>query len=95
MKKTKFNYHFNVEEEVEREEKDIHDIEKDPIWKHQTDITSDSSLLLLSENIEAKVKTKLRNKIDKNSLILAPGEDQIRRNILKDKHPFVDKLSTS
>ena len=48
MKKTKFNYHFNVEEEVESEEKDIHDIEKDPIWKHQPD-----------------------------------------------KHPFVDKLSTS
>ena len=74
-------------DEKESEEKDIQYIEKDPVRKHQTN-TSDTSLLL-PENIEAKVKTKLRNKNDKCGLILAPGEDQIPRNILKEKHPFV------
>ena len=74
-------------EEMHSEEAEIHYIEKDPIRKHQTE-TSVSSLLL-PENIETKVKTKLRNRIDKNSLVLAPGEDQTPRNILKEKHPFV------
>jgi hypothetical protein len=45
--------------------------------------------LLIPENIEEKVKTKARNKKEKSGLILAPGEDQIPRNILKEKHPFV------
>jgi hypothetical protein len=31
----------------------------------------------------------LRNKNKENGLVLAPGEDQIPRNILKEKHPFV------
>ena len=74
-------------EEIESEDKDIQYIKEDPVRKHQTD-TSNSSFLL-PENIEAKVKTKLRNKNEKNALILAPGEDQIPRNILKEKHPFV------
>jgi hypothetical protein len=73
--------------DIENEETEIQYIEQDPVRKHQTD-TSDTSLLL-PENIESKVRTKLKSKNDKNSLILAPGEDQIPRNILKEKHPFV------
>ena len=62
-------------------------IEKDPVRKHQTE-TSETSLLL-QENIEANVKTKHRNKKGNDSFILAPGEDQIPQNILKEKNPFV------
>ena len=76
-----------VEEDSAEIETEVQYIEQDAVRKHQTD-TSDTSLLL-PENIESKVRTKLKNKSDKNSLVLAPGEDQIPRNILKEKHPFV------
>ena len=66
---------------------DIEYIENDPVRKHQTETSQVS--LLLPENIEANVKTNHRNKREKSGLILAPGEDQIPRNILKEKHPFV------
>ena len=62
-------------------------IENDSVRKHQTE-TSKSSLLL-PENIEASVKTKQKNKKGSSGIILAPGEDQIPRNILREKHPFV------
>ena len=62
-------------------------IKNDPVRKHQTE-TSESSLLL-PEDIEAKIKTKPRKPRKDPGLILAPGEDQIPRNILKEKHPFV------
>jgi hypothetical protein len=54
-------------EEIVSEENDVQYIEKDPIRKHQTDTSYTS--LLLPENIEAKVKTKLRNKKEKSGLI--------------------------
>ena len=60
-------------------------VEKDPVRKHQTE-TSKSSLLL-PENIEAKVKTKTKNHETDSGLILAPGEDQIPKNILKNEWP--------
>ena len=69
------------------EDDDFKYIEIDPVRKHQTE-TSQTSLLI-PENIEANVKTNPKNKKDKSGLILAPGEDQIPRNILKEKHPFV------
>ena len=69
------------------EEEDVKYIENDPVRKQQTE-TSETSLLL-PEDIEANVKTKPRNDKEKSGLILAPGEDQIPRNILKEKHPFV------
>ena len=84
----------NVEDELIKEhteeeacaEEDLNYIENDPVRKHQT-CTSETSLLL-PENIEASVKTKLKDKKE-TGLVVAPGEDQIPKNILKEKHPFV------
>ena len=73
---------FELEEAQETEY-----IENDPVRKNQTETSQVS--LLIPENIEEKVKTKPGNKKEKGGLILAPGEDQIPRNILKEKHPFV------
>ena len=52
-----------VEEDIGEIESEVQYIEEDPVRKHQTD-TSNTSLLL-PENIESKVKTKLKNKSDK------------------------------
>jgi hypothetical protein len=62
-------------------------IEKDPVRKHQTETSKTS--FLLPENIEANVKTKQKNKKGDSGVILAPGEDQIPKSILREKHPFV------
>ena len=62
-------------------------VENDAVRKQQTD-TSESSMLL-PENIESQVKTKSKNAKEQSGLILAPGEDQIPRNILREKNPFV------
>ena len=74
------------EEQKERED-ELEYITKDAVRKHQTDTSGTS--LLLPENIECKIKTRLRNKKEAPCLILAPGEDQIPCSILKEKHPFV------
>ena len=73
---------FDLEEAQE-----IEYIENDPVRKNQTETSQVS--LLIPENIEEKVNTKAGNKKETSGLILAPGEDQIPRNILKEKHPFV------
>ena len=62
-------------------------IERDAFRKHQTETSK--TILLLPENIEANVKTNPRKKKEISGLVLAPGEDQIPKNILREKHPFV------
>lgn len=62
-------------------------IVKDPVRKNQTEVSKSS--LLLPENLETKIKTNTKKRGADSGLILAPGEDQIPRNILKEKHPFV------
>ena len=77
----------NIVEEDFEEVEDAEYVEKDAVRKHQTG-TSESSMLL-PENIESKVRTNTKNGKEMGGLILAPGENQVPRNILREKHPFV------
>ena len=62
-------------------------VERDAVRKHQTD--TGVSSMLLPEDIESKVRTKPKGSKEQSGLILAPGEDQVPRSILKEKNPFV------
>ena len=72
-------------DELEKEEEEY--IKTDAVRKHQTETSA--ATFLLPENIERTVKTKLRGNKKQPRLILAPGENQVPQNILKEKHPFV------
>ena len=74
----------NIIEEDPEEVAEAEYVEKDAVRKHQTD--TGVSSMMLPENIESKVKTKRK---EQGGLILAPGEDQVPRNILREKNPFV------
>ena len=76
-----------IDDDDAEEVADIEYVKNDAVRKHQTD-TSESSMLL-PENIESQVKTKSKTSKEDSGLILAPGEDQIPRNILREKNPFV------
>ena len=76
-----------LQDGVEEEAEETEYITKDPVRKNQTE-TSQSSMLL-PENIEKEARIKPRNRKEGEGLILAPGEDQIPRNILMEKNPFV------
>ena len=73
--------------EIELDKEEIEYTTTDAVRKHQT--KTSASTFLLQENIERTVKTKLRGEKKKPSLILAPGENQVPQNILKEKYPFV------
>ena len=71
--------------EFEKEEKEEADyLENDPVKKNQTDVGISS--FLIPENVEAKVTTKEK---DDPTFVFAPGEGQVPRDILREKHPFV------
>ena len=75
----------NIVEEDPAEVDEAEYVKKDAVRKHQTD--TGLSSFLLPENIERNVKTKPRG--EQGGLILAPGENQVPRNILKERNPFV------
>ena len=77
----------NIVEEDPEEVAEAEYVEKDAVRKHQTDTGVRS--MMLPENIESKVKTKSKGSKERGGLILAPGEDQVPRNILREKNPFV------
>ena len=78
-----------IEDDEEAEETEY--IDKDPVPKNQTEISPSS--MLLPENIEKEARINPRNCKEGDGLILAPGEDQIPRNILMEKNPFVLNVS--
>ena len=77
----------NIVEEDPEEVAEAEYAEKDAVRKNQTD--TGVSSMMLPENIESKVKTKPKGSKEQGGLILAPGEDQVPRNILREKNPFV------
>jgi hypothetical protein len=73
------------EKELDMEENEEADyLQNNPVKKNQTDVSISS--FLIPENVEATITTK--EKSDK-TFVFAPGEGQIPRDILKEKHPFV------
>ena len=75
----------NIVEEDPEEVAETEYVEMDAVRKHQTD--TGVSSFLLPENIESFVKTMPKG--EQGGLILAPGEDQVPRSILREKNPFV------
>ena len=71
-------------EDDEKEERNY--VENDPVKKHQTEVSS--STFLIPENMESSVTSKSK-KHTNEGLVLAPGENQIPKNILREKNPFV------
>ena len=76
-----------IMEEDPEEQAEAEYVEMDAVRKHQTD--TGESTMMLPENIERLVKTQPRKSKEQSGLILAPGEDQVPRNILREKNPFV------